>query len=53
MLASFLSLEEEGVCLPTEESVDEVQSLVQTILKMTGQLIPDPDRVLSPPKTHN
>lgn len=38
MLASFLSLEEEGVCLPTEESVDEVQSLVQTILKMTGQL---------------
>ena len=38
MLGSFLSLEEEGVCLPTEENVDEVQALVQTILQMIGQL---------------
>lgn len=38
MLGSFLSLEEEGVCLSTEENVDEVQALVQTILQMIGQL---------------
>lgn len=45
-------LEEEGVCSPTKEEADELQSSVQILLKMAGQLYAR-SGVLSPPKTHD